>query len=75
MNNKVLVTGSSRGIGRAIGEFFSKNDWDVCFTSRNLNDLEEFKKRYHVKNRRNSGGMEKPGMGEPSDREDSQEEA
>jgi len=37
--------------------------------------LEEFKKRYHVKNRRNSGGMEKPGMGEPSDRKDSQEKA
>jgi len=49
MNNKVLVTGSSRGIGRAIGEFFSKNDWDVCFTSRNINDLEEFKHNFAEK--------------------------
>jgi len=49
MNNKVLVTGSSRGIGRAIGEIFSKNDWDVCFTSRNINDLEVLKLNFSDK--------------------------
>jgi len=38
-------------------------------------NLEEFKTKYHVKDRRHSRGVEKPGMGRPRDREDSQEQA
>lgn len=38
-NKKVLITGASRGIGRALVNVFLSNQWKVCIASRNLNDL------------------------------------
>lgn len=46
MNKKVLVTGSSRGIGESIGKVFSQKNWDVCFTSRNKVDLTELQQKF-----------------------------
>ena len=36
----VLITGSSRGIGRSIGEAFLAEGSQVAFNGRNLSDLE-----------------------------------
>ena len=46
MSKKVLVTGSSRGIGLEIGKYFAQENWQVCFTSRDRNDLENLKKSF-----------------------------
>ena len=46
MNKKVLVTGSSRGIGESIGKVFTQKNWDVCFTSRNKDDLTELQQKF-----------------------------
>lgn len=52
MSNKVLVTGSSRGIGKRLGLLFAENEWDVCFTSRHKKDLikisDNFKNKNHL---------------------------
>ena len=45
MPKKVLVTGSSRGIGLAIANKFSEQKWEVLFTSRNKNDLQILENR------------------------------
>lgn len=50
MNKKVLITGSSRGIGQSIGHIFSEKNWDVCFSARNTEDLDALKKTYSNEN-------------------------
>jgi NAD(P)-dependent dehydrogenase (short-subunit alcohol dehydrogenase family) len=41
MPKKVLVTGSTRGIGKAIIERFHRGNWDVCISGRNVNQVED----------------------------------
>jgi hypothetical protein len=43
MNKLIVVTGGTRGIGRAIIEKFSANGFDVATCSRNLHELESLK--------------------------------
>jgi len=40
MSKKVLVTGSTRGIGKGILERFHRGNWDVCISGRNINEVE-----------------------------------
>jgi short-subunit dehydrogenase len=48
-----IISGGTRGIGRAIAEQFAKNDFDVVISARNEDDLSETKqiieKKYGVK--------------------------
>ena len=51
MNKKVLVTGSTKGIGQGILKKFHEENWDVCVTGRNNqqvtkleNELNEIRK-------------------------------
>lgn len=46
MHEKALITGSSRGIGKAIGQVLAEHNWNVCFTGRNRNDLDILEKSY-----------------------------
>lgn len=50
MNKAVIVTGGTKGIGRAIIEQFAQNGFDIITCSRNLKELEQLKeeieKRY-----------------------------
>ncbi|MGB9702913.1 MAG: SDR family NAD(P)-dependent oxidoreductase [Candidatus Kapaibacteriota bacterium] len=39
MNKTVLITGASKGIGKALAIQFAKNNWDLIITSRNLEKL------------------------------------
>jgi len=41
MTKKVLVTGSTRGIGKAIAEKFHSKSWDVCINGRSKNQVAE----------------------------------
>ena len=41
MPKKVLVTGSTRGIGKAIIERFHSGNWDVCISGRNINQVKD----------------------------------
>lgn len=43
MQNKILITGSSKGIGKEVASIFLKKNWDVCITSRNKDDLNKVK--------------------------------
>ncbi|MBX2896151.1 MAG: SDR family oxidoreductase [Cyclobacteriaceae bacterium] len=43
MNKLIVVTGGSKGIGRAIAERFGKAGFDVATCGRNANDLASFK--------------------------------
>ncbi|MFC2107157.1 SDR family NAD(P)-dependent oxidoreductase [Bacteroidota bacterium] len=44
MNNyKALVSGGSKGIGKAIALRLAENDMDICITGRNVDDLNEVK--------------------------------
>lgn len=40
MNNKILITGGSSGIGKGIAEHFYHQGWDVLITGRNPSKLE-----------------------------------
>lgn len=42
---------------------------------KNEENLEDFKRRYHVKNRRHPGRVEESGLGEARDRGDSEKQA
>ena len=44
-----VVSGGTRGIGRAIAEQFAKNDFDVVISARNETDLAETKQAIEAK--------------------------
>jgi len=44
MNRLAVITGGTKGIGKALVELFAKNDFDVVACARNENDLENLKK-------------------------------
>ena len=48
---KVMITGGSKGIGRAMAEEFLKRKYDVILTARNKQDLENTKKELQEKYR------------------------
>lgn len=52
MNKTILITGSSRGIGRAIALYFAKNNWNVIINcsheSEELKELLEELKKYDI---------------------------
>ncbi|MCD8529214.1 MAG: SDR family oxidoreductase [Chitinophagales bacterium] len=37
----LVITGASKGIGKAICTYFAENDWNIIFCSRNKNNLNE----------------------------------
>ena len=39
IQGKILITGSSKGVGKEVARVFLRNNWNVCITSRNLDDL------------------------------------
>jgi short-subunit dehydrogenase len=39
MNKKIVITGATKGIGRAIAEKFAKEGWDLASCARNQEDL------------------------------------
>lgn len=41
MNKKIVVTGATKGIGRAVAEKFAANGWDLALCSRSESDLED----------------------------------
>ncbi|MEE9373606.1 MAG: SDR family oxidoreductase [Saprospiraceae bacterium] len=41
-----IVTGGTKGIGKAICNVFIKNGLNICVTARNINDLNNLKKEY-----------------------------
>lgn len=43
MNKIAVVTGATKGIGKALTEVFSKNGFDVAVCSRNVGDLNDLK--------------------------------
>ena len=47
---KAVITGASKGIGRAIAEVFFQNGFDLAICSRTIADLEAFKKELQPKN-------------------------
>jgi NADP-dependent 3-hydroxy acid dehydrogenase YdfG len=46
MSQVWLITGSSRGLGRAFAEAALSSGFQVAATARNTEDLEEFKDKY-----------------------------
>ena len=44
---KNVLTGASKGIGRAIAIKFARENWDVAVCSRNEDNLSELIKNYH----------------------------
>jgi short-subunit dehydrogenase len=43
MNKTAVVTGGTKGLGRAIAEIFAQNGFDVCVCARTVRDLEAMK--------------------------------
>jgi short-subunit dehydrogenase len=46
MNKTVVVTGGTKGLGRAISERFAREGFDVCVCARTEADLQEMKKAW-----------------------------
>jgi len=53
MNKKILITGSTRGIGFSIAEYFSKNSWDVCITGKTKENIDRAKHTLESRNENN----------------------
>ena len=49
MKKRILVTGSTKGIGLEIAKKFSNSDWQVLTTSRNLANVLQFKSDFEHK--------------------------
>lgn len=49
MNKLVVITGGSKGIGRAIAEKFSGESFDIIVSARNLSDLQKLKSEIEKK--------------------------
>ena len=47
MNKTIVVTGGTKGIGRAIIEKFSQHGFDIVTCSRNQQELESLKTTIH----------------------------
>ncbi len=47
MNKLIVVTGGTKGIGRAIIEKFSQHGFDIATCSRNQQELESLKTTIH----------------------------
>ena len=47
MNKTIVVTGGTKGIGRAIIEKFSQHGFDIATCSRNQQELESLKTTIH----------------------------
>ena len=45
MNKKIVITGATKGIGRAIAEKFAAEGWDLAICARNEKDLEDLNKK------------------------------
>jgi short-subunit dehydrogenase len=43
MKKTVVVTGATKGLGRAIAEIFAQNEFDVCVCARTQSDLDEMR--------------------------------
>jgi short-subunit dehydrogenase len=43
MKKTVVITGATKGLGRAIAEIFAQNDFDVCVCARTQSDLDLMK--------------------------------
>ena len=49
MNKLIVVTGATKGIGRAIAEKFAENGFDVVASARNTSDLSEMKQKIEAR--------------------------
>jgi short-subunit dehydrogenase len=49
MSKKLLVTGSTRGIGKAIAEKFHSDGWDVAITARNKEEVDKIVDQFNRK--------------------------
>ena len=52
MKKTAIITGASRGIGKAIAEEFARLDYNLCLISRHYEEIEkvskELKQRYNI---------------------------
>jgi short-subunit dehydrogenase len=46
MKKRIIVTGGTKGLGRAIAEYFAKYDFDVCVCARTQSDLNEMSEQW-----------------------------
>lgn len=49
MNKRIIVTGATKGIGKAVTEAFAAEGFDLALCSRTLKDLEDFKSELKAK--------------------------
>jgi 3-oxoacyl-[acyl-carrier protein] reductase len=57
MNKKVLVTGSTRGIGRAIAEKFHTQGWNVVITARGEKEINDVTSHFCEKRKNSAIGI------------------
>ncbi len=48
MNKTVVITGGTKGLGRAIAEIFAENQFDVCVCARTESDLEAMQDAWKI---------------------------
>ena len=58
MPNRILVTGSTMGIGKGILERFHAGNWDVCVTGRDLTRVNEIKYKLNKIREKSTIGLE-----------------